>query len=60
MATQYTTVGLDKDLHADLRNYCAETGMKMKGVINKALVEFLANEVIRKYAKRAGKKVRRG
>ncbi len=47
MAIQMTTVALDKGLHQDMRRYCAETGMKVKGVINKALVEFLEREEAR-------------
>ena len=44
MAIQMTTVALDKTLHQGAKRYCAETGMKLKGVINKALLEFLARE----------------
>lgn len=47
MAIQMTTIALDRDLHHDAKKYCAETGMKLKGVINKALVEFLARESAR-------------
>ena len=44
MAIQMTTVALDKSIHTTMRKFCAETGMKMKGVINKALLEFFARE----------------
>lgn len=46
MATQMTTVELDKGLHQDARRYCAETGMKLKGVINKALSMYLAQDAV--------------
>ncbi len=52
MAIQMTTVALDANLHHNAKRYCAETGMKLKGVINKALLEFLAREAAKK-AKRS-------
>lgn len=41
MATQMTTVELDKGAHAAARAYCADTGIKLKFVINAALVQYL-------------------